>query len=458
MDFQSWRTQARAFLRAGIAPHDVSWEASLPFAPPVGDGQEVEVRVPRSLVALFDLCACYDDPSRWALMYRVLWRATRGGEAKLLEDEADPDVRRLQAMAKSIAKDVHRMHAFVRFREGRDADGAPLYGAWFEPQHDILAKGAPFFVERLKNDRWVIVTPRGAARWDGKRLHIQTAPPDQTVDDLHDPVEQLWRTYYAAVFNPARVNLRRLEQEMPRRFRTNLPEARDIPALAAAAGPRVAAMHDSTVAPPRWSIKVVPEAKSPDAVQACRRCPLWQRATQAVCGSGPQNAPLMLVGEQPGDEEDLRGAPFVGPAGQVLDRALDAAGIRRETVYLTNAVKHFKWEPRGKRRVHRTPAQREIDECADWLHQELHQVKPKVVVAMGATASYALTGAKTPIARLRGTPLAHPSGSSLVVTYHPAAVLRADEEGSAVFYRALCEDLVRAARLGSELVGSEPRI
>jgi DNA polymerase len=157
----------------------------------------------------------------------------------------------------------------------------------------------------------------------------------------------------------------------------------------------------------------------------------------------------MLVGEQPGDEEDLGGAPFVGPAGQVLERALHAAGIRRETVYLTNAVKHFKWEPRGKRRVHRTPAQREIDECADWLYRELHQVKPKVVVAMGASASYALTRAKTPIARLRGAPLAHPSGSQLVVTYHPAAVLRGDEEGSEAFYRALCEDLNAAARLAA---------
>ena len=158
----------------------------------------------------------------------------------------------------------------------------------------------------------------------------------------------------------------------------------------------------------------------------------------------------MLVGEQPGDEEDLRGAPFVGPAGQVLSRVLDAAGVRRETVYLTNAVKHFKWEARGKRRVHKTPAQREVDECADWLYQELDQVKPKVVVAMGATASYALTGAKTPIARLRGAPLEHPSGAHLVVTYHPASVLRADEAGSEAFYRALCEDLKAAERLGSE--------
>ena len=130
--------------------------------------------------------------------------------------------------------------------------------------------------------------------------------------------------------------------------------------------------------------------------------------------------------------------------------------MKRETVYLTNAVKHFKWEARGKRRVHKTPAQREVDECAEWLYQELGQVKPKVVVAMGATASYALTRAKTPIARLRGTPLAHPSGAQLVVTYHPAAVLRADEDGAEAFYRALCEDLGAAARLAGSGLESGP--
>ena len=130
----------------------------------------------------------------------------------------------------------------------------------------------------------------------------------------------------------------------------------------------------------------------------------------------------MLVGEQPGDEEDVRGAPFVGPAGRVLDRALDEAGIRREVVYVTNAVKHFKWEARGKRRMHRTPAQREVDACTEWLEQELCEVKPKVVVAMGATASYALTGAKTSISRLRGTPLEHPSGAALWPGFLPRAL------------------------------------
>ena len=448
MDFDAWRAKARAFLHAGIAPHEASWGEELPFTPPAARPKtEAPLRVHRSFIALLELCACYDDPARWALMYRVLWRIVRRGEPKLLEDEADADVRRLALMAKAVAKDVHRMHAFVRFREGRDADGAPLYAAWFEPEHDILARAAPFFVERFGTTRWVIVTPRGAARWDGERLAVSTQPPAESAL-LHDPVEELWRAYYAAVFNPARVNMRRLAQEMPAHFRARLPEARDIPALVAAAGPRVRAMQAATAAPPRWAQRVVVAEKPAEALQACRRCPLWARATQAVRGAGPRPARLMLVGEQPGDEEDLRGEPFVGPAGEVLGRALAAARIPRDTVYVTNAVKHFKWEARGKRRVHRTPAQREIDECAHWLEEELAGVKPKIVVAMGASAAYALTGAKTPIGRLRGAAHPHGSGASLVVTYHPAAVLRADDGGEA-FYRALCEDLAQAARLAA---------
>ena len=176
----------------------------------------------------------------------------------------------------------------------------------------------------------------------------------------------------------------------------------------------------------------------------CRNCPLWKNATQTVFGAGSPRARLMLVGEQPGDEEDRRGLPFVGPAGRLLDRALEAAGIDRATLYVTNAVKHFKWEPRGKRRLHKTPAQQEIEACHLWLERELAQVKPAVIVAMGATAAFALTGEKLAIAKLRTMRLRHASGAELIVTYHPSAVLRGEERAEAI-YAALRDDLRRAA-------------
>jgi DNA polymerase len=174
--------------------------------------------------------------------------------------------------------------------------------------------------------------------------------------------------------------------------------------------------------------KAQPQRDAPSTLDQCRRCDLWKNATQAVGGAGPKRARIMLVGEQPGDQEDLAGEPFVGPAGKLLDRALADAELDRRKVYITNAVKHFKWEPRGKRRLHKTPAQREVEACSYWLDGELEQVGPDVVVALGSTALKAVTG--DPHATLRdamGKPFAH-QGRWVVATYHPSYVLRVPGE------------------------------
>jgi uracil-DNA glycosylase len=161
-------------------------------------------------------------------------------------------------------------------------------------------------------------------------------------------------------------------------------------------------------------------------------------------------ARIVLVGEQPGDEEDRQGLPFVGPAGHLLDRALMEVGIRRADVYVTNAVKHFKWEPRGKRRLHKTPAQAEIAACQDWLDQEIGMVAPRVIVALGATALRALLGWREPVGKARGAALRHAAGAHLVATYHPSAVLRAEGEDARRLYELLCNDLRRAKRLAQD--------
>jgi DNA polymerase len=142
--------------------------------------------------------------------------------------------------------------------------------------------------------------------------------------------------------------------------------------------------------------------KTREEAKTCRDCPLWANATQTVFGAGDPHARVMLVGEQPGDEEDRKGLPFVGPAGRLLDRALEAAGVDREHLYVTNAVKHFKWEPRGKRRLHKTPAQREIDACHQWLEREIKNIKPQVIVALGSTAAKALIGRGFKVSVQRG--------------------------------------------------------
>ena len=181
----------------------------------------------------------------------------------------------------------------------------------------------------------------------------------------------------------------------------------------------------------------------------CKACPLWANATQTVFGEGPPRATVMLVGEQPGDREDLAGRPFVGPAGRMLDRALAEAGLDREELYVTNAVKHFKNEPRGKRRIHKKPSDAEIDACNQWLERELYLVEPRLIVALGATAARALFGRATPIERNRGRVLGRAGGAPVLVTVHPSSLLRVPEEYKAAAYRRFVDDLRKAADGGA---------
>jgi len=187
--------------------------------------------------------------------------------------------------------------------------------------------------------------------------------------------------------------------------------------------------------------------KLAEAEELCRRCPLYRNATKAVPGQGPRQAKLMLVGEQPGDKEDLAGKPFVGPAGRLLDQALHDAGIAREETFVTNAVKHFKHEMRGKRRLHKRPNTYEIDRCKIWLDYERELVKPSTIVALGVTAARSLTGKTVTISKLRKKPLALTDGTALFVTVHPSSLLRIqDESDKHAAYKDLVADLKRAAQ------------
>ena len=198
------------------------------------------------------------------------------------------------------------------------------------------------------------------------------------------------------------------------------------------------------------------DAKSPERVKSlreladaearCTRCPLYRDATQVVPGEGPSHAALMLVGEQPGDKEDLAGKPFVGPAGRVLGEALRDAGIAREDTFITNAVKHFKHEMRGKRRLHKRPNNYEVERCKIWLDFERSLVRPKTIIALGVTAARSLTGRTVTIGKVRGEPLALADGTKLVVTVHPSSLLRIEDEANRhAAYRSFVADLKAAA-------------
>ena len=192
-------------------------------------------------------------------------------------------------------------------------------------------------------------------------------------------------------------------------------------------------------------------ARTREAAAGCHRCELWERATQTVFGEGPVPAPLMLVGEQPGDKEDLEGHPFVGPAGRILGEALELAGIDREAAFVTNVVKHFRWRPspNGKRRLHEKPTKANVTACHVWIEKELELVQPEVLVAMGATAAEALLGKSVAVMRDRGKHVASELAPTVLVTIHPSAVLRARDDRDEMF-----EGLVSDLRVAAKALGS----
>jgi uracil-DNA glycosylase len=205
-----------------------------------------------------------------------------------------------------------------------------------------------------------------------------------------------------------------------------------------------------TAETPIGSLQALAEAEGD-----CRRCPLYRDATQAVPGEGPSRAEFMLVGEQPGDKEDLAGKPFVGPAGRILDAALKDAGIPREETFVTNAVKHFKHEMRGKRRLHKRPDNYEIERCKIWLDRERELVRPSTIIALGVTAARSLTGKTVTITKMRKTPVDMADGTKLVVTVHPSALLRIeDEDDRHAAYRDFVADLKAAAQAAKTAAGN----
>lgn len=303
-------------------------------------------------------------------------------------------------------------------------------------RHDVLADAAEHFARRMGTTTWCIGTPQGLAHWDGHALQITSSPDDAhnlKADAAGDTVQTLWQLYYKSTFNPARLNETALQQRMPVRFWKGLPEASLIPSMIAEArnGARqlaqaqaVGVMRGKPVAVDAQ--RAHPHRPEPTVLEQCRRCELWRDATQAVPGQGNETARLMLVGEQPGDQEDLAGRVFVGPAGQVLDEALKRAGVSRDALYLTNAVKHFKWIARGKRRIHKSPAQREIDACAHWLNAELERVRPDVIVTLGATALTAILGRTASLQDHMAEPV-RLGNAWLVATWHPSYALRVQD-------------------------------
>ena len=448
-DVSGWRDGARALVAAGVAPERIEWLVGDGASRLPGPGQS-EVRTSRAFLDAVEQGLLHSDPQRWALAYDILWRMQRS--PRLMEDRSDRAVARLHTLVRNVRRDEHKMRAFVRFRrvEGAEQEtGREAYVAWFEPEHHIERANARFFADRFAGMDWTIVTPRATISWDGERIAFGPGGSRAYVPP-EDAAEDAWRTYYRSIFNPNRLKIAAMRSEMPVKYWRNLPEAPLIAPLIGSAAKRSEAM----VRAPAEVLRVSREDAGMDlfeaegggergigdnsaprtleelheAEKACRQCPLWEPATQVVPGVGPADAAVMFVGEQPGDNEDLAGEPFIGPAGQMFDAVAEEVGLDRSGMFVTNAVKHFKFEPRGKRRIHQKPDTSEIKACRNWFLHERRIVQPKLIVAMGATGARAVTGKAVTISRTRGTIMPLDEETEYLITVHPSFLLRLPDE------------------------------
>jgi DNA polymerase len=459
-EFYEWSRSALSLLAQQIPPDEIVWadESPQPLLPGLTEGlrdvvpSKVQAAfVPAAFAAAARQALAHRDNAKWPLLYRILWRLHHE-TPHLLRITSDQDVAHLRRLEQQVRHDTYRMTQFVRFRRVESSD-AEHFIAWHRPDHDVLQMAAPFFVKRFAQQKWSILTPFSSAHWDRETLTFSAGLPREQ-SPMSDELEQLWRIYYAAICNPARINPKAMSAQMPGRFWTALPEAGEIRPLLTQARGRVSTMvqdqqHKFSAAlfvPREGDLSLLESAS-----RSCQGCELHVAATQTVFGQGPPRARIMMVGEQPGDDEDRRGVPFVGPAGNILNEALLEAGLNRDSLYLTNAVKHFRFIPAGRARRHQTPRPSHITACRPWLEAELGVVQPDLIVCLGATAARSLLGHAVRVMQRRGIIQPSKWARGLMVTIHPAAVLRASEgQARRLVYRSLIEDLQTAARFSPD--------
>ncbi|RKT21092.1 DNA polymerase [Paraburkholderia sp. RAU2J] len=501
--FAAWRRAARELLRQGIEPGSIEWvevegemageveseagrDARLPGVASRADAAScvesagstrqttadtaapdglttapalTAPAIPRDLLAQLQTASCFRGPDRWSLLYRVLWRWTRG--ERHVVDPADPDGAQLALRVQSIEHETEELLSFTRFRRRDPSMGLPEFVGWYEPQHDLLKRAAARFARPMGDSTWMLATPHGAVFWNGMLLRIDRSameesqpaahavPPDVMAGEAatSEPTEALWLAYYASVVNalptPARLSYWRAPPAGP-------PLPAHLARVRSRLGAQATAVTVPETPPLEYSALTPPLRETVGPLAACRRCALWRNAKQPVAGAGPAHATIMAVGEQPGEHENQHGEPFTGPAGQLLDAVLARAGLDRTALYLTYAVKHYKWETFDQQRVHRTPERREVEACQHWLEQELTRVAPRVIVTLGATALKALTGAHVNLSEYVGQTIAH-RGRLIVPTWHPAYALRtADTRLRADIVENIVAAFSRAAALAVE--------
>lgn len=430
--FESWRKNARTLLEDKIHFEDVVWQTStagslFDLMPTSGGEKPSLIKIPREFIKDAEFVSAFNDDSTWSLLYRLLYRIAFE-QKNLMDNPLDNDVLDFHRRMKLVGRDLHKMHAFVRFKEIKHNDES-IYMAWHRPDYRILKFSAPFFTDRFNGMNWVIFTEDESMMWKNNELSFGPGI-SQKEAEAYDETEELWKTYYASTFNPARLKVKMMKSELPVRHWATLPEAQLIDGLIKEAPYMVdrfiETQRTSAVASIPVNVSSLSELRT--ALPNCSACTICSKATAPVMGEGPVNAEIVFVGEQPGLEEDIAGSPFVGPAGRLFMQALHEADISRDEVYLTNAVKAFKWKDSDGFKKHVNPSSFEISACRPWVKAELEMVKPKILVCLGASAAQSVFGKVMKVSESAGKFFQTSLADYTIILPHPSAILRTQDQ------------------------------
>lgn len=399
--FDDWRIKARELLATNIHPDQIHWkteECQFIFGEIFGNRNTTsDIKISRDFIEMAYIASCFRDDDIWSLLYRIAWRIIYE-DKNLLKVEVDIDVANLNSKIRLVNRDVHKMKAFVRFKELKSNIEETIYVAWHRPDHRITRLAAPFFKDRFNGMKWVIMTEDETIYWDKKNIEFH--PGVKNIELPQDDKEDLWKTYYSSIFNPARIKVSMMKKELPVRHWKTLPEAELITSLLDDAPSRLKTFYDGQNSPAQEkefdNLKELNEA-----VKKCQACGICDNSNKRVFGDGPQSAQIMFVADKPEFENNILNS-FFSRSGKFFNQSLFEIGIDPKKIYLSYAIKGFREIENSTLRQKQSLSSSEIAACRPWIQNEIKLVKPQILVCFGRSAAQSVLGKMVKLEDIRG--------------------------------------------------------
>lgn len=418
-DFEGFKEVARSLILERVHPEQVQWSQNSQdlFAKDYDPKKNIDsFNVSKRYVSLARAISYARNDTKWSLLYRILYRL-KYENSKLLELASDPDVREANLIQKSVSRDIHKMHAFVRFKKAL-VEAQEVYVAWHKSEHLIVRAAAPFFQKRFGDRPWSIYTPDESAHWD---LEALSFGPGMNHKDFNytDEMDEAWIDYYSSIYNPARLNTKQMRQEMSPKYWESMPESLIIKELVDNTPKLIDEMSKL-----QWREATVDASlnlsQTKEQAKSCKACSLHcSGATQIVFGEGPINASVMIVGDMPEELDDRLGRPFSGTSGKMIKSIVSDLGIKREECYFTHVVKHFKFKEVEGKKIAINAKGQESHACRPWLEAEIEKVRPKVILGLGTSVGIALTGKRPNLPVDRGKLIELENQQKIILSWPP---------------------------------------